>query len=147
MTELNLPKYDFKLTSIDGFTQIFDVVRKKNVKLTPEEWVRQHLVHFLHQEKGFPFSWMGIEFALEYNGMKKRADILCFKNDGSPFLLVECKSAKIKINQDVFDQIARYNFNLRVPYLMVSNGLEHYCCKMDYENNSYTFIENAPSYL
>jgi predicted type IV restriction endonuclease len=146
MIELNLPKYDFKITSIDGSTQIFDVVRKKNVKLTPEEWVRQHLVHFLHQEKGFPLSWMAIEYALEYNRMKKRADILCFKNDGLPFLLVECKSTQVKINQDVFDQIARYNFNLKVPYLMVSNGLEHYCCKMDYENNSYTFIENAPSY-
>ena len=144
MHDLNLPKYDFKVKSEGGKKQIFDSVRKQFVVLTPEEWVRQHFIHFLHQEKGFPLSLMGVEFPLQYNGMTKRADIICFQKEGKPMLLVECKSANVSISQKVFDQIARYNFDLRVQFLVVTNGLQHFCCEMNYEENSYRFLQEIP---
>ena len=144
MLDLNLPKYDFKVKSEEGKKQIFDSVRKQFVALTPEEWVRQHFIHFLHQEKGFPLALMGVEYPLQYNAMNKRADIICFQKEGKPMLLVECKSANVSISQKVFDQIARYNFDLRVPYLVVTNGLQHFCCEMNYEENSYRFLEEIP---
>ena len=146
MLDLNLPKYDFKVKSEEGKKQIFDSVRKQFVALTPEEWVRQHFIHFLHQEKGFPLGLMGVEYPLQYNGMNKRADIICFQKEGKPMLLVECKSANVSISQKVFDQIARYNFDLRVPYLVVTNGLEHFCCEINYEENSYRFLEEIPAF-
>lgn len=146
MLDLNLPKYDFKVKSEGGKKQIFDSVRKQFVVLTPEEWVRQHFIHFLHKVKGYPLTLMGVEYALQYNGMDKRADIICFKKDGKPSLLVECKSANVSITQKVFDQIARYNFNLKVPYLVVTNGLEHFCCEMNYEEKSYRFLEDIPAF-
>jgi len=146
MLDLNLPKYDFKVKSEGGKKQIFDSVRKQFVALTPEEWVRQHFIHFLHQEKGFPLGLMGVEYPLQYNGMNKRADIICFQKEGKPMLLVECKSANVSISQKVFDQIARYNFDLRVPYLVVTNGLEHFCCEINYEENSYRFLEEIPAF-
>ena len=146
MLDLNLPKYDFKVKSEEGKKQIFDSVRKQFVALTPEEWVRQHFIHFLHQEKGFPLALMGVEYPLQYNGMNKRADIICFQKEGKPMLLVECKSANVSISQKVFDQIARYNFDLRVPYLVVTNGLEHFCCEINYEENSYRFLEEIPAF-
>lgn len=146
MLDLNLPKYDFKVKSEGGKKQIFDSVRKQFVVLTPEEWVRQHFIHFLHQEKGFPLSLMGVEYPLQYNGMNKRADIICFQKEGKPMLLVECKSANVAISQKVFDQIARYNFDLRVPFLVVTNGLQHFCCEINYEENSYRFLEEIPDF-
>ncbi len=126
MLDLNLPKYDFKVKTEDGSTQIFDVIRKQFVKLTPEEWVRQNFIQYLIDEKKYPASLMVLEYALKYNNMQKRADILCFNKEGAPQLMVECKAASVPINQKVFDQIARYNFSLKVPYLVVTNGLEHY---------------------
>ena len=144
MLDLNLPKYDFKVKSERGKKKIFDSVRKQFISLTPEEWVRQHFIHFLNQEKGFPLSLMGVEYPLQYNGMNKRADIICFQKEGKPMLLVECKSANVPISQKVFDQIARYNFHLRVPFLVVTNGLQHFCCEMNYEENSYRFLEEIP---
>ena len=144
MLDLNLPKYDFKVKSEGGKKQIFDSVRKQFVVLTPEEWVRQHFIQFLNLEKGFPLGLMGVEYPLKYNGMKKRADIICFQKEGKPMLLVECKSANVSITQKVFDQIARYNFDIRVPFLVVTNGLQHFCCEMNYEENSYRFLEEIP---
>ena len=144
MLDLNLPKYDFKVKSEGGKKQIFDSVRKQFVALTPEEWVRQHFIQFLHQEKGFPLSLMGVEFPLQYNSMNKRADIICFQKEGKPMMLVECKSANVSISQKVFDQIARYNFDLRVQYLVVTNGLQHFCCEMNYKENSYRFLQEIP---
>jgi len=146
MSDLSLPKYDFNLKSIEGITHIFDVVRKKYIKLTPEEWVRQNMIQHLIQQKQFSKSWIGVEQGLTYNGMNKRADIICYNFDGEALLLVECKAASVKITQSVFEQIARYNFDLKVPYLLVTNGLKHYCCKMDYKANSYTFLEDIPSF-
>ena len=146
MLDLNLPKYDFKVKIENGKKQIFDSVRKRFVALTPEEWVRQHFIQFLHRQKGFPLSLMGVEFSLKYNGMQKRADIICFKTDGKPFLLVECKSFSVSIQQKVFDQIARYNFNLQVPYLVVTNGIDHFCCTLNEQKKTYEFIEEIPSF-
>lgn len=144
--DLNLPKYDFKLKRVEGSKFIFDEVRKKYVKLTPEEWVRQNLVQYLHHQKKYPLSLMSIEHALKYNGMSKRADILCFNKEGKPLLMVECKASSVKINQNVFEQIARYNFDLQVPFLMVSNGLDHYCCRMNYETRSFDFLKELPQF-
>ena len=146
MIDLNLPKYDFKLKWVDGSQYIFDEIRKKYIKLTPEEWVRQNLIQYLYREKGFPLTLMAVEYALTYNSMKKRADIVCFDKNGQAIIIVECKASSVKVSQAVFEQLARYNFDLKVPYLMVSNGLVHYCCKMNYKNNSFEFLKEIPQY-
>ena len=144
MRNLNFPGYRFRTKSMENGVHIFDPIRKKFVVLQPEEWVRQHFIHFLHQEKGFPLGLMGVEYPLQYNGMNKRADIICFQKEGKPMMLVECKSANVSISQKVFDQIARYNFDLRVQYLVVTNGLQHFCCEMNYKENSYRFLQEIP---
>lgn len=143
---LNLPKYDFNLKRKDGILYIFDVIRKKNIKLTQEEWVRQHLIHFLINEKNYPQSLISVEKGLTYNGMNKRTDIVCYNQSAQPILLVECKSANVALNQAVFEQIARYNFDLKVPYLLVSNGLDHLCCEMNYQKQNVNFITEIPDF-
>ncbi|MEO6884574.1 MAG: type I restriction enzyme HsdR N-terminal domain-containing protein [Bacteroidia bacterium] len=143
--QLNLPVYTFKLKGQNQRTQIYDIVRRKYVVLTPEEWVRQHFIHFLVQEKKFPASLMAIETAVKSTQtLKRRSDIVIYDNTLNPYLLVECKAPEIKIKQDVFDQIARYNMDLKVKFLIVSNGLQHFCCEMDYEKKSYTFVKDIP---
>lgn len=146
IVELNLPKYKVRVKNEDGKRHIFDVIRKKYLVLTPEEWVRQHFVHYLHNVKGVPLSLVSIEKEMQYNKQKKRTDIIVCGKDGEPIILVECKAPEVKIGQDTFDQIARYNMVLKVPYLIVTNGLVHYCCLIDYQKNSYTFIEDIPNY-
>ena len=141
---LNLPVYPLRLKDEAGLRWVFDEVRKKFLVLTPEEWVRQHLVHFLIQQKQFPKSLIQLEGGLKYNGLQKRSDILVFNQLGEKILLVECKAPSVKITQDVFDQIARYNFVHRVQWLLVSNGLEHFCCKLDWETESYQFLPELP---
>jgi len=125
---------------------IFDEVRKKFLVLTPEEWVRQHVVKFLIQEKKVPKALIQLEGGLTYNGLQKRSDVLVFNSAGQKILLVECKAPSVKISQDTFDQIARYNFVHRVPWLLVSNGLAHYCCVLNWEQNSYQFMPELPFY-
>ena len=115
--------------------------------LTPEEWVRQHFVHFLIDEKKYPISLIAIEKQLTVNNLKKRSDILVFNSDGHPEIIVECKAPSIKITQDTFDQIARYNLKLKANFLVVTNGLEHFYCKMDLENETYIFLKEIPTYL
>jgi hypothetical protein len=141
---LNLPVYPLRLKDEAGLRWVFDEVRKKFLVLTPEEWVRQHLVHFLIQQKQFPKSLIQLEGGLKYNGLQKRSDILVFNQLGEKILLAECKAPSVKITQDVFDQIARYNFVHRVQWLLVSNGLEHFCCKLDWETESYQFLPELP---
>ena len=114
--------------------------------LTPEEWVRQHFIHFLTKEKNYPTSLIAIEKQLTINNLKKRSDILVFNTDGKPEIIVECKAPSIKITQDTFDQIARYNLKLKANFLIVTNGLEHFYCKMDYKNETYIFLEEIPTY-
>ncbi|MBT8317034.1 MAG: type I restriction enzyme HsdR N-terminal domain-containing protein [Lutibacter sp.] len=146
MYALNLPTYKFRIKSTKNKYEIFDIVRKKYVVLTPEEWVRQHLIHYLIEEKKYPISLIAVEKQLTINKLTKRTDILVFNTDGLPHIIVECKSPTIKISQNTFDQIARYNLKLNANYLIVSNGLEHFNCKMDVENEAYLFLETIPNY-
>ena len=146
MERLNLPEYQFKISSTDGRTQIFDGVRKKYVTLTPEEWVRQHFIEYLVHEKEVPRSLIAVEMSLKYHKLNKRSDIVVYSKSGAPALIVECKAPHIKINQNVFDQIARYNLALQVPYLVVTNGMEHFCCLIDREVRNYRFLDFLPDY-
>ncbi len=146
MQPLNLPTYPLKIKSNENNYAIFDIIRKKYMVLTPEEWVRQHLVHYLIKEKNYPISLIAVEKKLTINGLTKRTDILVFNTKGLPEIIVECKAPSVKITQDSFDQIARYNLKLQANYLIVSNGLHHFFCKMDTENECYIFLENIPNY-
>ena len=144
MEKLNLPKFSFRIKNSEKHTLIFDELRKKDIVLTPEEWVRQHFVKYLVQIKKYPVSLIAIEKQLVINNLKKRTDILIFSSDGLPNIIVECKAPHIKITQDTFDQIARYNLKLKANILVVTNGLQHYYCLLDTEKQSYVFLEDIP---
>ena len=146
MLSLNLPKYETKICERDGKLQIFDPLRKCHVALTPEEWVRQHFVNFLIESRGFPAALMANEVAITVNGMKRRCDTVVYDKQLQPRVIVEYKTPTVKITKEVFAQISRYNLTLKVDYLIVSNGLQHYCCRMDYPNNSYSFLQEIPEY-
>ncbi len=141
---LNLPSYSFRYKTEGQSTQIFDKWRKKFVVLTPEEWVRQHVANFLVTEKKFPESLMVLEASLKINNLQKRSDIVIYNTDAIPVFMVECKAPSVKITQETFDQIARYNIVWKVDYLLVTNGLQHYCCKVEAEANTYTFLKEVP---
>jgi len=147
MQQLNLPTYKFRIKSTKNKYVIFDIIRKKYVSLTPEEWVRQHIIHFLINEKKYPISLIAIEKKITINNLTKRTDILVFNTEGLPHIIVECKASSVNINQNAFDQIARYNLKLNANYLIVTNGLQHYYCKMDFENEQYIFLKNIPNYI
>lgn len=127
-------------------TYIFDVVRKKYLLLTPEEWVRQNFIHYLNKEKKYPLGLMGVEQMVKYNSLKTRADIVMYNTEGKANIIVECKAPDVKITQDTFNQIAKYNSQLKVKYLLVTNGMNHYCCEMNYEKNEIVFLEEVPTY-
>ena len=146
MQNLNFPKFTFRFKNSENKVSIFDEIRKKFVILQPEEWVRQHCVHYLIKNKNYPKSLINVEKELKINGLRKRYDIVVYNPDGSIHIIVECKSAKIKIDQTTFDQIARYNLALKATYLMVTNGINHYYCQMDFINECYSFLENIPDY-
>jgi len=147
MQPLNLPTYKFRIKSNENKYSIFDIIRKKYVILTPEEWVRQHFIHFLIDEKKYPISLIAVEKKLTINNLTKRTDILIFNSEGLPHIIVECKAPSIKINQETFDQIARYNLKLNANYLVVTNGLEHFFCSMDTKNEQFVFLKDVPNYL
>jgi len=146
MQKLNFPSYSFRLKSSENKTLIFDIIRKKYVVLTPEEWVRQHVVLFLIEEKKYPISLIAVEKQLKINSLLKRTDILVFNTKGTPEILIECKAPSVAISQATFDQIARYNLTAQSNYLMVSNGLNHYFCQIDKENETYVFLKEIPNY-
>ncbi|MDB4292472.1 type I restriction enzyme HsdR N-terminal domain-containing protein [Maribacter sp.] len=146
MQALNFSDYDFRFKNSENKVYIFDVIRKKFVVLQPEEWVRQHVVKHLILDKKYPKSLINVEKQLTLGTIKKRYDIVVFEPDGSIALLVECKAPSIKIDQDVFDQTARYNMQLKANYLMVTNGIEHYYCKMDYVEEKYRFLQAIPDF-
>lgn len=146
MLNIELPEYQFKVRRNDGKSEIFDIVRRKFVALTPEEWVRQRFVQYLLREKNVPSTLIAIEKTLVYNTMKKRADIVAYSSKGFPVLMVECKSEEVELSQKVFDQIAVYNIALKVPFLIITNGLNHLCCEIDFENASYSFLQEIPDY-
>jgi len=146
MRKLNFQLYNFRFKNSENKVSIFDAIRKKFIILTPEEWVRQHVVQFLLEEKKYPHSLINVEKVLKVNGLRKRYDVVVYNPDGSIFLLIECKAPEIKIAQATFDQIARYNMTMRASFLMVTNGLNHYFCQMDFENEKYHFLEELPNY-
>lgn len=144
--ELNFSNYEFRLRENAGKREVFDPVRRKFVALTPEEWVRQHVIRFLNEDRKYPLSLIHVEGGLEINNLKKRFDILVYNNLGKPELLVECKAPSVKISQAVFDQAARYNLAFNVRLLFVSNGIDHYCCQIDFDSNNITFLNSIPLY-
>ncbi len=146
MDELNLPEYDFKIIKENDQKKIFDSVRKKYVVLTPEEWVRQNFIQYLIQEKKYPASLIAVEISLKYNTLQKRADIVIYNKEGKPALLVECKASSVKITQETFHQAAVYNMNFKVNHLIVTNGLNHYCCQMNYDEKTYLFLSQIPDF-
>lgn len=146
MLELNLPRYAYKLKRDGDSVSIFDPLRRKYVTLTPEEWVRQHFVSFLISCKKYPAGRMGNEISLVVNRQKRRCDTIVYNGRGEPMAIVEYKAPQVAITQSVFDQIVRYNMVLKVKYLMVSNGLRHYACRINYTDNSYEFLKDIPSY-
>jgi predicted type IV restriction endonuclease len=146
MQNLNFPNYSFRFKNSENKVAIFDEIRKKFVVLTPEEWVRQHVVQYLLLEKKYPKSLINVEKLVKVNGLNKRYDIVVFQPNGEIFMLIECKAPEIAISQQTFDQIARYNLKLNAQYLMVTNGLNHYFCQMDFENEKYVFLKEAPEY-
>lgn len=146
MQALNLPTYSFKFKSEDGRSFIFDVIRRKYVILTPEEWVRQNMIRYLSEVKEYPLSLMSLETAFSLYKTTKRTDILIFNRTGQPLAIIECKASTIKINQKVFDQILVYNLTFKLNYLIVTNGLLHYCCKINHMNGTHEFLKEIPSY-
>jgi hypothetical protein len=147
MQKLNFPDYTFRFKNSENKVAIFDEIRKKFIILTPEEWVRQHVVRFLHIEKKFPLSHINVEKIVKINGLNKRYDIIVFQPDGTIFLVVECKAPSVPVSQHTFDQIARYNMSLNATHLMVTNGINHYFCQMDHVAERYNFMPDAPQYM
>ena len=144
MIKLNFPNYEFRLKKDGQKRFIFDLIRKKYIELTSEEWVRQNCVQFLIEEKKISRFSIAIEKEIEFNGLKKRFDIVSYSSEGNINLLVECKAPNIEINQKTFDQILIYNKILKSKYLMVTNGINHYYCKINEERNNIKFIANFP---
>ena len=146
MQSLNLPPYKAKVSKKNGKMYIYDPLRRKDVALTPEEWVRQHFVNFLVTVKSYPLERIANEVCIDVNSTSKRCDTVIYDNYLSPLVIVEYKAPEVAITGDVFEQISRYNSTLRVPYLIVSNGLTHYCCYMDYQAMKCNFISDIPAY-
>jgi hypothetical protein len=146
MQQLNLPHYEFKLKMMEEKPYIFDLIRRKYIKLTPEEWVRQNFIQFLITEKNYPLSKIALEQEIIINGLKKRCDAVVYSSDVRPLMIIEFKAPEIKINQQVFDQIAVYNYKLNVRYLIVSNGIQHIACKTEPLTSSYIFLKELPTY-
>ena len=146
MQKLNFPTYSFRFKNSENKVSIFDEIRKKFILLTPEEWVRQHVIQFLLQDKKYPKSYINVEKLIKINDLSKRYDGVVFQPNGEIFLLIECKAPEVPISQQTFDQIARYNLVLKAKYLMVTNGLNHYFCQMDFENEKYVFLKELPEY-
>ncbi len=146
MLKLNLPSYNVKVKKIDDKLFVFDGLRKKYVALTPEEWVRQHFINYLVTEKDYPSTLIANEIQINLNNQKVRCDSVVYNRNIQPLMIIEYKAPQVTVNQQVFDQIAKYNIVLKVDFLIVSNGLEHYCCKIDYEKQSFHFLKDIPSY-
>jgi hypothetical protein len=146
MQLLNLPSFTPKVSQKSGKRYIFDILRQKNVALTPEEWVRQHFVNYLVTEKNYPAELLANEVFISLNNLSKRCDTVVYNCYLEPLAIVEYKAPSVPVTQEVFEQIARYNMVLRVNHLIVSNGLEHYCCRIDYETATYVYLKEIPAY-
>lgn len=147
LVPLRLPPYPFKISEKqDGQLTLFDVIRKKHIVITPEEWVRQHFVQYLIHQKHYPKALIKLEGGHKLQGMARRSDIVVYSTTGEKILLVECKAPFVSIDQKAFDQVARYNMVHKVKLLAVTNGLEHHYCNIDFQQNSYRFLEDLPDY-
>ena len=146
MQKLNLPEYTFRTKTEDGKPFIFDGIRKKFVVLTPEEWVRQNFIQYLKSEKKYPETLMAVEKQISVNNNQRRFDLLIYTRNGQPHLIAEFKAPNIKITQETFDQVVRYNMTLKVERVIVSNGLQHFACEIDYIKNSYTYLPEIPEF-
>lgn len=146
MQKLNLPDFQLKIRAVGGQQQIFDEIRKKYVALIPEEWVRQNFIHYLVNDRKYPKGLIAVEHPLSINGVSHRADIVVFSSNGSPLAIVECKATDVAIDQSVVQQASRYNILLKAPYLMLTNGLLHYCVKIDFEKGSSFPLDSIPFY-
>jgi type I site-specific restriction-modification system R (restriction) subunit len=143
MTKVEFGKYDFRIEEQEGKKLIFDIARKKLVALTPEEWVRQHILHYLVHQKNYPLNHIAVERGVELNGLQKRLDIVIFATSGKPVMIIECKAPEETLNQKVFEQIARYNLSLKVDYLWVTNGTLNFCCRL---KGGIEMLEEVPEY-
>ena len=146
MVQLNLPPYQIRVKETGGRKQVFDILRRKYVALTPEEWARQHFIHYLIEHKNYPASLLANEVPLQIGEKRMRADSVLYDNQLHPRIIIEYKAPNITLTQKVFDQITVYNLLLHVDYLIVSNGMTTYICKMDYEKQTYKFLETIPNY-
>jgi hypothetical protein len=147
MFKLNFPDYTFIIEDHDGREEIFDPARKKYVSLTPEEWVRQHVIQYLQREKKVPLSLISVETEIRLYKTRKRFDVAVFDRNGHPLLVVECKSPAVPVNQQVVDQVVRYNLALKVAYFMVTNGIRHICCQVDEVKNNIKIIDDIPDFI
>lgn len=139
-------KYDLKFRLVDNRREVWDIIRKKYVVLTPEEWVRQLLIHYLTKDKGYRATLLSVEKGLNVNGLARRYDLVVYQNNGAPQLLIECKAPEVTLTDTVMEQAARYNLVLKVPYLLVGNGHDFYCAAIDLENGTYRFLSEVPEY-
>ena len=146
MIRLNLPPFEMKISGPKQQPKILDILRRKYIALTPEEWVRQHFIHFLIEHKGYPAALLANEIQLQCGDKVLRADSVLYSRELQPRMIIEYKAPHIPITQKVFDQVSTYNLLLHVDFLVVSNGLEHYICKMDYDGKKYLFLEDIPNY-
>jgi len=146
LKQLNLPQYSFKISGNENNEMILDTVRRKYVRLTPEEWVRQNFIQYLVNEGKYPAGLLGVEVMFRLNKLKRRVDILVHNRQGRPVMIVECKAPEVKIDDKVFDQIVCYNIGLKVPYIVVTNGIDHYACKVDHTTGKYEFLLVIPLY-
>ena len=144
LEKLNFPEFESKNKLVNGSMQIFDCVRKSYFVLTPEEWVRQHVIHYLNNYKNYPFALMQVEKLIKYNNLNTRADLIIRDRNFNATILVECKAPSVKINKNAFDQIAKYNFSLQAKYLFVTNGITHYCCSINYLNGDIEYLKDIP---
>lgn len=146
MDALNLPSFDYKVTKSGANYFIFDILRRKNIVLTPEEWVRQHFLHYLINQLQYPKSLISIERGTNYNKLQKRTDLCVYDASGSPFMLIECKAAHVPVTQDVVKQVSVYNQTIKAKFVVITNGLDHYCWQVDFETRQFRPLQEIPAY-
>lgn len=146
MDKLNLPSFNYQLKQTDDATQIFDIIRKKYLVLTPEEWVRQHFVHLMINQFEYPKSLISLETGLLFNQLQKRTDIIVYDRNAKPFLLIECKAATVELSQNTFEQVCTYNQTVKAPYICITNGLKTLCCSVDLDTNEVKYIDSLPNF-
>lgn len=146
MEKLNLPSFQYRFREENDIVHIFDIIRKKHVVLTPEEWVRQHFVHLMIDHFKYPKSLIKLESGHSYNDLKKRTDIIVYDRNGEPFLLVECKAPSVKLTDKTFQQVSTYNQTIKAPHIVITNGLKTLCCAIDFEKNAISYLETLPEF-